>query len=114
MAFTKSAPKIQKVFQYTIFLGKKVGIYLLNMKVFCTFAQNTATKEEKEKEKTARESLGKFFYDLAKMTFGVMFLGNAATVFGFNEFTISSVVVLIFGSFMTWGFAYMGNKILKK
>ena len=73
-----------------------------------------AIKEEKEKEKTACESLGKFFYDLAKMTFGVMVLGNAAAVFGFTDFTISSVIVLIFGSFMTWGFAYMGNKILKK
>lgn len=70
-----------------------------------------ATKEEKEKEKTACESLGKFFYDLAKMTFGVMVLGNAAAVFGFTDFTISSVIVLIFGSFMTWGFAYNFKEI---
>ncbi len=41
-----------------------------------------ATKDEKEKEKNAREQLGKFFYDLAKMTFGVMVLGNSAAVFG--------------------------------
>ena len=86
--------------------------------IFCTFAQKQAyqmtTKEEREKVKTARDSLGKFFYDLAKMTFGVMVLGNAAAVFGFTDFTLSSAIVLIFGSFMTWGFAYMGNKILKK
>lgn len=73
-----------------------------------------ATKEEKEKEKTAREQLGKFFYDLAKMTFGVMVLGNSAAVFGFTDFSISSIVVLIAGSFATIGFAYMGNKVLKR
>lgn len=73
-----------------------------------------AAKEEKEKIKTARETLGKFFYDLAKMTFGTTVLGQFITVFGITEVSISSIVVLIFGSALTAGFAYMGNKILKK
>ncbi len=86
-------------------------------KVFCTFVGKYATmaaKEEKEKIKTARETLGKFFYDLAKMTFGTTVLGQFITVFGITEVSISSIVVLIFGSALTAGFAYMGNKILKK
>lgn len=71
-------------------------------------------KEDREKEKTSRETLGKFFYDLAKMTFGTTVLGEFAAVFGFTDFSLSSVVVLLFGSFMTAGFAYLGNSILKE
>ena len=71
-------------------------------------------KEDWEKIKTARESLGKFFYDLAKMTFGTTVLGQSVTVFGIAEVSISSIVVLIFCSALTAGLAYMGNKILKK
>lgn len=70
-------------------------------------------KEEKEKEKTSRETLGKFFYDLAKMTFGSTVLGEFVSVFGLADFTINSVVVLLFGSFVTFGFAYLGNVVLK-
>lgn len=73
-----------------------------------------ASKEEKEKVKTARETLGKFFYDLAKMTFGTTVLGEFIAVFGFADFSASSIAVVILGSLMTAGFVYMGNKILKK
>ena len=73
-----------------------------------------AVKEEKEKVKIARESLGKFFYDLAKMTFGTTVLGEFAAVFGFTDFSVSSVVVLVFGTFMTAGLAYLGNLVLKE
>ena len=34
-------------------------------------------KEHKEKEKTSKETLGKFFYDLAKTSFTVMVAGSA-------------------------------------
>jgi hypothetical protein len=36
-----------------------------------------ARKEVKEKEKVSRETLGKFFYDLAKTSFTVMVAGSA-------------------------------------
>lgn len=71
-------------------------------------------KEVKEKEKTARETLGKFYYDLAKMTFGVMVLGNTAIVFKDADFELASVVLFVTGSIATWAFAAMGNKILKQ
>lgn len=32
-------------------------------------------KEGKEKEKLSRETLGKYFYDLSKLSFGAMVLG---------------------------------------
>lgn len=36
--------------------------------------QQEAKKEVKEKERTSRETLGKFFYDLAKLVFTAMAL----------------------------------------
>lgn len=72
-----------------------------------------SVKEDNEKEKTRRETLGKFLYDLAKMTFGTTVLGEFVAVFGLTDFTISSVIVLLFGSFVTFGFAYLGNLVLK-
>ena len=53
-------------------------------------------KEEKEKQKTSRETLGKFFYDLAKTTFAVMVLGNVATVFiGDTDAVIVSTMIFL-------------------
>ena len=70
-------------------------------------------KEEKEKQKTSRETLGKFFYDLAKTTFAVMVLGNVATVFiGDTDAVIVSTMIFL-GMFTTFLFAYVGNKVLK-
>ncbi|MCF2644429.1 hypothetical protein I6E49_03740 [Prevotella stercorea] len=70
-------------------------------------------KEEKERQKISRETLGKFFYDLAKTTFAVMVLGNVATVFigDTDAFIISTMIFL--GMFITFLFAYVGNKVLK-
>lgn len=70
-------------------------------------------KEEKEKQKTSRETLGKFFYDLAKTTFAVMVLGNVATVFiGDTDAVIVSTMIFL-GMFITFLFAYVGIKVLK-
>ena len=38
-------------------------------------------KEGKEKEKISRETLGKFFYDLAKTSFAAMVAGGAVSFF---------------------------------
>ena len=70
-------------------------------------------QERKERDKTSRETLGKFFYDLAKTTFTIMVIGNLATVFvgEVNPYMISLMILL--GLFITFLFAYTGNKILK-
>lgn len=70
-------------------------------------------EERKEKDKTSRETLGKFFYDLSKTTFTIMVLGNIATVFigEVNPYMVSLMIVL--GLLITFLFAYVGNKILK-
>ena len=37
-------------------------------------------KEEKEKIKTARETLGRYFYDLSKTSFGTGLLGRSCHI----------------------------------
>lgn len=51
------------------------------------------SKSTEENEKSARESLSKFFYDIAKATFIAMVLGNMATVFGVAEY--SGITILL-------------------
>lgn len=42
-------------------------------------------KEEKEKIKTARETLGRYFYDLSKISFGTGLLGTFLPYFTKDE-----------------------------
>lgn len=42
--------------------------------------QQEAKKEVKEKEKASRETLGKFFYDLAKISFTALVVGSIVSV----------------------------------
>ncbi len=71
-------------------------------------------REDKERNKTAREYLGKFFYDLAKTCFLVMVAGNAVTIYADGELKIFNITSIIIGLFLTWLFAYIANKVLIK
>ena len=66
-------------------------------------------REDKERNKTARECLGKFFYDLAKTCFLVMVAGNAVTIYSDGELKIFNITSIIIGLFLTWLFAYIAN-----
>ena len=70
-------------------------------------------REAKEKEKTSREPLGKYFYDLSKLSFTALFLGGGVSlVLDFQN--INYWVLVSFGAFTSFIFAYIGYKILKK
>ncbi len=71
-------------------------------------------REDKERNKTARECLGKFFYDLAKTCFLIMVAGNAVTIYSDGELKIFNITSIIIGLFLTWLFAYIANKVLIK
>lgn len=71
-------------------------------------------REDKEKAKTARENLGKYFYDLSKTSFMVMVAGNAVTIITEQKFTYYNILLVILGIFLTWGFAYLANYTLKR
>ena len=68
--------------------------------------------ETKEKERTSREILGKYLYDLSKLVFGVMVLGVIIPWLTDDE---NKNYWLIFGVglFSTIILALFGNRILK-
>ena len=70
-------------------------------------------REDKDRVKTSRKELGKFFYDLAKMTFGAMVLGSGvALVTGMGAPT-AYLTLLSIGVFASGFLAGIGNKVLK-
>ena len=51
-------------------------------------------KEEKEKIKTARETLGRYFYDLSKTSFGTGLLGTFLPDFTKDESAMTEKTIL--------------------
>ncbi len=75
--------------------------------------QQEAKKGVKEKEKTSRETLGKFFYNLGKTLFTAMVAGGAVSFFtdsGNDDYW----GLLIIGAFSTIVFTYIGYKIIRR
>ena len=70
-------------------------------------------KEVKEKEKISRETLGKFFYDLAKLVFTAMALVGGVSLI-VDEPQIKQMLLLGTGMCLTYLFAYIGYNILKR
>lgn len=75
--------------------------------------QQGMKKEVKEKEKVSRETLGKYFYGLSKLTFGAMVLG--VVVPWFSDSTNPYYwMLLVIGIFSTACLAFFGYKIIKE
>lgn len=72
-----------------------------------------AKKEVKEKEKASRETLGKFFYGLAKLVFTAMALVGGVSLI-VDEPQIKQGVLLATGMLLTYIFASIGYNILKR
>lgn len=60
-----------------------------------------------------REKLAGFFYNLAQLSFAALVLGGIAPMVT-ESISLANVVILLFGSISTYGFASIANKILKK
>lgn len=64
-------------------------------------------------DKVSRETLGKFFYDLAKLVFAGVVLVNASSIYlSENKFYV--VLMMISGLILTFGLAMVGYMILKR
>ena len=70
-------------------------------------------REDQEKEKASRESLSKFFYDLARACFTAMVIGDVVMVFQNEKLTAAAVWLFVIGLLSTSIFATIGYKILK-
>lgn len=69
--------------------------------------------EEKEKNKTSRETLGKFFYDLAKLVFASMALvGGVSLIVAAPQ--VKQFILLAIGLCFTFLLAYTGYKVLNR
>ncbi len=75
--------------------------------------QQETTKETREKDKLSREVLGKFFYDLAKVTFTAMVVGGAVAWISDSEKDYAWILLLL-GVLSTMTLSYAGYKIIKK
>lgn len=68
---------------------------------------------EKERVKVSRETLGKFFYDLARTCFAAMIIGAIVGFFKKDVSGEACVVLVTVGIFSTTAFASVGYYILK-
>lgn len=71
-----------------------------------------AQKENKEKEKTKREVLSKYYLDMSKTAFGTTVLTNVPALFELTDFTYKTVLIFFVGTISAISFAYIGHKIL--
>lgn len=75
--------------------------------------QQEKSREEKELNRTRKENLCKFIYDLAKLVFAGVVLGGFIPLYG-NPYDILQWKIVLSGVLVTFLFAYFGNEILKK
>lgn len=71
-------------------------------------------RNDREREKTSRETLGKFFYDLAKANFTTFVAGSILTMAATDKYLdVTMWCLLTFGIISTVWLAIIGYKILK-
>lgn len=64
-----------------------------------------------DKENSGRETLGKFFYDLAKITFTALVAGNLVSLFVLGE--MEYWILLVIGVISTSLLSFIGFKVIK-
>lgn len=69
--------------------------------------------ELRDIDRVSRETLGKFFYDLAKLVFAGVVLVNASSIY-LLENKAYVVFMMISGLILTFGLALLGYLILKR
>lgn len=74
--------------------------------------QQIKKQENQERDRSRRETLGKFFYDLAKLTFAGLVIGSIAPLY-MNIENANYWYTVLTGSILTIIFASIGNRILK-
>lgn len=70
------------------------------------------SREDRERAKTSREELRKFFYSLAKMSFGTVFLGSVVALVTETASPQNSLLLMSCGLIVTAFLASIGFKIL--
>ena len=74
--------------------------------------QQEEKKEARSWDKTVRETLAKYFFDLSKLVFTAIVLGGFVPLFA-NEYNAVNCMVVGYGTFVSVCFAIFGYRILK-
>ena len=71
------------------------------------------TREDRDKAKSAREMLSKYFFSLSIATYTGAVMGTLASMLDLDSGVIGTVAIFVIGSILTVIFAFVGNKIIK-
>ena len=74
--------------------------------------QQEERKEAKDKERLSHETLGKFFFDLAKIMFTALVVGSIMSVVS-EEGKPEYYILIVLGIFSTYILSYIGNRRIK-
>jgi len=69
-------------------------------------------KQVFEKERTRREKLSGFCFDLAKLMFAGTIIANISVFISDNPMSVANVIVIIFGIIWTYVLATIANRLL--
>lgn len=70
-------------------------------------------REDRDRQKSSREELGKFFYRLAEISFTTLVVGGTISLFTNTMGLDSYCIVVSMGIALTIFFAMLGNRVLK-
>lgn len=71
-------------------------------------------REDREKLKSSRDNLSKFFYDLAKTSFTAMVVGDVVTMFLKEQVTVTASLLFVVGIIATYLLSLFGYRISKR
>lgn len=75
--------------------------------------QQEAKKDAKERDKTRKEKLAGYFFNLSQLTFTALVLGGMVIFFQGNDFGFKLMMMLILGCILASSLAMIGNNLLK-
>ena len=82
--------------------------------IMSNFDENRKVKEEqKEKDKTRKEKLAGYFFNLSQLTYTALVLGGMVLFFQDNKISTMLIAMLFVGCILAYALAKIGNNLLK-
>lgn len=75
--------------------------------------QQKAKEEAKERDKTRKEKLAGYFFNLSQLTFTALVLGGMVLFFQGNEIGLKLIIMFVLGCVLASILAMIGNDLLK-
>lgn len=72
-----------------------------------------AKAEAKERDKTRKEKLAGYFFNLSQLTFTALVLGGMVLFFQGNEIGLKLIIMFVLGCILASILAMIGNDLLK-